>query len=243
VIVNEAVAKAFWPGASAIGQCAKYGSDSVCSEVIGIVRNVLQFSVTEDRAIVYAPPNHPGNQHARPGAMLVRVSGDPAMIIPHIRKELQALAPTMPFVQVRPYSTLVAPQLQPWRLGAIMFTLFGVIALIIAAVGLYSVMAYWVSQRTHEIGIRMSLGARRSDVVRLVALQSSRAVIAGLVLGGVVAFVASRWISDILYETSPHDPVVYGAAALTLALAAAIASIVPARRSAAVEPAQAIRNE
>jgi predicted permease len=243
VIVNEAVAKAFWPSTSAIGQCAKYGSDSVCSEVIGIVRNVLQFSVTEDRAIVYAPPKHPGNRHARPGAMLVRVSGDPARIIPSVRKELQALAPTMPFVQVRPYSTLVAPQLQPWRLGAIMFTLFGVIALIIAAVGLYSVMAYWVSQRTHEIGIRMSLGARRTDVVRLVALQSSRAVVAGLVLGGVVAFVASRWISDMLYETSPHDPVVYGAAALTLALAAAVACIVPARRSAAVDPAQAIRTE
>ncbi len=244
VIVNDAIAKAYWPNASALGQCVMYGGDSTCSEVVGVVRNLLQFSmVNDDRAIVYAPPSHPGNQGAPPRAMLVRISGDPTAIIPVLRRELQALAPTMPFVQVRPYSELVAPQLQPWRLGATMFTLFGVIALVIAAVGLYSVMAYWVSQRSHEIGVRMALGAQRSDVVRLVALQSSRAVVAGLLLGVAGAFVASRWIADLLYETSPHEPVVYGAAALVLALAAIVASIVPVRRSTAVDPAQTIRTE
>jgi predicted lysophospholipase L1 biosynthesis ABC-type transport system permease subunit len=100
-----------------------------------------------------------------------------------------------------------------------------------------------VSQRTHEIGVRMALGARRSDVVRFVALQSSRAVIAGLILGGAAAFVASRWIADMLYQTSPHDPVVYGVAAVVLALASVVASVVPVRRSTAVDPAQAIRTD
>jgi ABC-type antimicrobial peptide transport system permease subunit len=119
-----------------------------------------------------------------------------------VRRELQALEPTMPFVQVKAYSELVAPQLQSWRLGA-----------------------------------------RRSDVVRLVAVQSSRAVIAGLILGGVVAFVGSRWISSMLYETSPHDPLVYSAAAVVLGVAAIVASIVPVRRSTAVDPTQAIRTE
>jgi predicted permease len=244
VIVNEAIANAYWPNESALGKCVKYGGDSVCSEVIGVVRNVLQFSViNDDRAIVYAPPQHPGVHRALPGAMLVRVAADPEAIVPIVRRELQTLAPTMPFVQVKPYSELLAPQLQPWRLAATMFTLFGAIALVIAAVGLYSVMAYWVSQRTQEIGVRMALGARRSDVVRLVALQTSRAIVAGLALGGIGAFVASRWITDMLYETSPHDPVVYTTAALVLALAATVASIVPARRSTAVDPAQAIRTE
>ena len=244
VIVNEALAKAYWPTVSAIGKCAKFGGDSACSEVIGVVRNVMQFSVVnDDRAIVYAPPSHPGNRGALPGAILVRVSADPETLTPMVRRELQALAPTMPFVEVRSYSDIVAPQLQPQRLGATMFTLFGVVALLIAAVGLYSVMAYWVSQRTNEIGVRMALGAERSDIVRLVALQSSRAVVAGLVIGSVVALVASRWISDMLYQTSPHDPFVYGGAALALALAAGVASIVPARRSTAVDPAQAIRTE
>ena len=124
-----------------------------------------------------------------------------------------------------------------------MFTLFGLIALVIAAVGLYSVMAYWVSQRQHEIGVRMALGAQRADVVRLVAWQSSRAIGAGLIVGGVAAFIASRWLTDMLYETSARDPLVYGMAALVLALAATVASIVPARRSASVDPVQAIRAE
>ena len=244
IIVNDAIAKAYWPNGGAIGQCARYGADSACSEVIGVVRNVLQFGlVNDDRAIVYAPPSHPGNRNAPPRAMLVRVSGDPAAIIPAVRRALQALAPTMPFVQVKPYSDLVALQLQPWRLGATMFTLFGLIALLIAAVGLYSTMAYWVSQRSHEIGVRMALGAQRSDVARLVALQSSRAVVAGLLLGGAGAFLGSRRIGDLLYETSPHEPAVYGVAALILGLAAIVASVVPVRRSTAVDPAQTIRSE
>ncbi|HEX7123549.1 MAG TPA: FtsX-like permease family protein, partial [Gemmatimonadaceae bacterium] len=166
-----------------------------------------------------------------------------APIIPLVRAALQNLAPTMPFVSVRSYEDLVAPQLQPWRLAATMFTLFGVIALVIAAVGLYSVTAYWVSQRTHEIGIRMALGAQRSDVVRMVALQSTRAVLAGVVLGGVAAWFASRWLTDLLYETSARDPMAYAGAALLLALAAVVASVVPARRSTAVDPVQAIRAE
>ncbi|HSA56299.1 MAG TPA: ABC transporter permease [Gemmatimonadaceae bacterium] len=244
LIVNEMVARAYWPDASPIGRCAKFGSDTLCSVVVGVVRNVLQFSlIRDDRAIVYAPPSHPGVGDALPRGMLVRVAGDPKTIIPLVRAELQALSPSMPFVTVRPYSELVAAQLQPWRLAATMFALFGVIALVIAAVGLYSVMAYWVSQRRHEIGVRMALGAQRADVVRLVALQSSRAVVAGLILGGVVALVASRWLTDLLYETSARDPVVYGGAALVLGLAAIVASVVPARRSTAVDPAQAIRAE
>lgn len=244
LIVNEMVAKAYWPNESAIGQCARFGRDSLCSQVIGVVRNVLLFSlVNDDRAIVYAPPSHPGVGTALPRALLVRVAGDPSPIISMVRAELQALSPSMPFVSVRPYTELVAPQLQPWRLAATMFTLFGVIALIIAAVGLYSVMAYWVSQRSHEIGIRMALGAQRSHVVRLVALQSSRAIVAGLVLGGAVALVASRWLTGLLYETSARDPMVYGGAALVLAAAGLIASVIPARRSTAVDPVQAIRAE
>ena len=244
VIVNEELAKAYWPNGSALGQCVQYGSDRSCSQVVGIVRTVMQFSViNDDRAIVYAPPRHPGVGRAPPGAMLVRLSGDPVAIIPIIRRELQALSPTMPFVQVKTYGELVAPQFQPWRLGATMFTLFGLIALVIAAVGLYSVMAYWVSQRSHEIGVRMALGAQRSDVLRLVAFQSARAVLGGLLIGGALALIGSRWIGDMLYETSARDPLVYGGAALVLAAAAAVASFVPARRSTAVDPAQAIRNE
>jgi putative ABC transport system permease protein len=244
IIVNELLAKGYWPNANPIGQCAHFGGDRACSEVIGVVGNMMQFSlINDERAIAYAPPGHPGTDRSLPSALLVHISRDPNAVIPLVRRELQAIAPTMPFVEVKSYSELVAPQMQPWRLGATMFTLFGVVALIIAAVGLYSTMAYWVSQRTHEIGVRMALGAKRQDVIRLVAVQSSRAIIAGLLLGGAVAFIASRWIADLLFQTSPHDPLVYAGAAAVLGVAAVVASAVPVRRSTTVDPAQAIRTE
>jgi putative ABC transport system permease protein len=241
-IVNESLANAYWPGADPVGHCVKVFRDSTCSEIVGVVHNVMQFGVVEDfKAIVYVPPSHPAVHGAPPLAMLVRVSRDPAAIVPLVRRELQRLNANMPYVEARPYAELVAWQLQPWRLGASMFTLFGVIALVIAAVGLYSVMSFWVLQRTHEIGVRVALGAQRADVVRLVAWESSRPVFAGLLLGAATAALASRWIGPLLYETSPRSPIVYVGATLVLAVAAIAASVIPARRSVAIDPALAMR--
>jgi putative ABC transport system permease protein len=244
IVVNELLANAYWPGQDPIGQCIRIGRDSTCSQIVGVVGNVMQFRlIKDDRAMVYAPHAHPAHKGVRPSAMLVRVSGDPASTAQLIRSEMQRLAANMPYVRVESYASLVAPQLQPWRLGATMFTLFGVIALIIASVGLYSVMAFWVSQRTQEIGVRMALGAQRFDVVRLIAWQSSRAVGIGLAVGALLAAAASRRVGDLLYETSPTDPAIYLGAAVVLALATVIASLVPTRRSVSIDPAVAIRNE
>ena len=244
LIVNEMIAKAYWPHESPVGKCAMFGSDKTCSTIIGVVNTMLQFSVVkDDRAIVYAPFTHPGADSPLPGVMMVRLSESTAAMIPLIRREIQALSPTMPFVQVKTYGELLEPQMQPWRLGATMFTLFGVIAVVIAGIGLYSVLAYWVSQRTHEIGVRMALGAQRGDVIRLVAAQSSKAILAGVLIALPIALIASRWIADMLYETSPRDPVVYIGAALVLGLATVAATIVPARRSSAVDPAGAMRSD
>ncbi len=245
MLVNEIVAKAYWPGRSPIGECVKLGSDDVCTRVVGVVQNVMLFSmIRDDRAMLYLPPTHPGfGDDKHPDAILVRTSGDPAAIVPAIRARIQGLSPRMPYVQVSPFAELLAPQLRPWRLGATMFTLFGALALIIAAVGLYSVMAYWVSQRTHEIGVRMALGARSADVVALVMRQASRPIVIGILLGGVIAFVASRWLEEMLYETSPHDPLVYAIAGGVLIVSGLVASVVPARRSAEVDPAKALRAE
>jgi predicted permease len=244
MIVNELVAAAYWPGGDAVGQCVTVEDNDRCTEVVGVVENVMLFSlVRDDRALVYLPPAHPLVAKRTPTALLVRTASDAQALIPTMAREIQRLSSDMPHVSVRPYSELVAPQLRPWRLGATMFTLFGIIALVIAAVGLYSVMAYLVAQRTQEIGVRMALGARRNDIVRMVAWQTSRAVVAGLVVGAVAAALASRWLADLLYETSPRDPLVYGGAAAVLMVAAVIASVVPARRSSAVDPALALRAE
>jgi putative ABC transport system permease protein len=241
LIVTETLARGYWPGESAIGKCAQFGADKTCSEIVGVVATVLQFSlVNDDRATAFAPSRHPGVK-GLPQAMLIRSGSEPAALVGVVRRELQALAPTMPFVKVQAYSEMLAPQLQPWRLGATMFTLFGAIALLIAAIGLYSTMAYWVSQRTHEIGVRMALGAQRGDVVRLVVTQGARAIVGGLVLGGAVALFASRYVTELLYETSPRDPRIFAAAALLLAIVALVALIVPVRRSTVVDPSHSLR--
>ena len=242
LLVNQLVADAYWPGRSPIGDCVRLGNDSTCSTVIGIVQNIMMFSIVrDDRAMIYLPRSHPSFGNRPPAGILVRTAGDPDAIAPLVQRELQRLSPNMPFVEVKSYLDILAPQLRPWRLGATMFTLFGVIALVIAAVGLYSVMAYWVAQRRHEIGVRLALGARRGDVVRLVAVQAFRPIAVGLLLGAAGAALSARWVADLLYDTSPHDPWVYGGAALALTLAAAAASVVPARRSAGVDPATALR--
>jgi predicted permease len=242
VIVNETLARGYWPHESALGKCVYFGSDSTCSQIVGVVSTMLQFNIVKDeRAIAYAPFNHPGVRTELPRAMLVRLPEVTPATIDLMRREIQGLAPTMPFVQIRSYSDLLAPEMQPMRLGATMFTLFGVIALLIAAIGLYSVLAYWVSQRTQEIGVRIALGAQRADVIRLIALQSARAVAFGLLIGIPIALLAARGLGDVLYETSPTDPLVYAGAALVLAIATIVASVVPARRSSAVDPAIAMR--
>jgi predicted permease len=244
VIVNETLATGYWPNESPIGKCVTFGDDKACSRVIGVVNTMLQFAIVKDeRAIVYAPFTHPGMPTITPAVMFVRLTKANPAIVSSIRREIQALAPTMPFVQVRSVGELLEPQMRPWRLGALMFTLFGTIAVVIAAIGLYSVLAYWVSQRTHEIGVRMALGAQRGDVIRLVAAQSSKAVAIGLLIALPITLLGSRWIADMLYETSPRDPMVYLGAGLVLALATLAATIVPARRSSAVDPAQAIRTD
>jgi putative ABC transport system permease protein len=244
IIINRTLASGYWPNADPLGQCVKIGSDTTCSTIVGVVEDVMTFQlVKDDRATVYVPPGHASFGNKPPTSFIIRAAGAPQNLVPLVQAQLQTLAPNMPFVRAEPFTDIVAPQLRPWRLGATMFTLFGGIALVIAAVGLYSVMAYWVSQRTQEIGVRMALGAKQTDIVRLVARQTFLAVGLGLVFGGLVAAFASRWIADLLYETSPRDPMVYASAALVLAVAALLASVIPAVRSASVDPALALRTD
>lgn len=241
-VVSEPLAKAYWGNQNPIGTCVRTGNDSTCTTIVGVVGNVMLFSlVNDDRAMIYFPHGHPFGRGQHPDALLIRTTGDPAPIVPLIRSELQRLSPRMPYVHVQPYIDIVAPELRPWRLGASMFTIFGVFALIIAAVGLYSVIAYWVEQRTHEIGVRMALGAQRGDVVRLVALNASRPIVIGVALGLIAAALSARFVADMLYETSPHDVMVYAVAAILLLVSGVVASVIPARRAATVDPQIALR--
>ncbi|HKN66867.1 MAG TPA: ADOP family duplicated permease, partial [Gemmatimonadaceae bacterium] len=244
MLVNSIVADAYWPGGNAIGQCVKFSDDKACTTVVGVVENMMLFRlVNDDRASIYVPWTHPEFKNATASGMVVRAHANGEQLAPVLLPAMRTVAPLMPFVSVEPYTQIVAPELRPWRLGATMFSIFGILATIIAAVGLYSVMAYWASQRTHEIGVRMALGARAVDVVRLLARHAGRTVGAGLAVGTVVSFGLARGVADLLYDTSPREPGVYVLAAAALALAAVVAIIVPARRVTGVDPATALRSD
>jgi ABC-type antimicrobial peptide transport system permease subunit len=244
LIVNKMMADAYWPGQDPIGQCVKLDPDPVCSTVVGVVENVLFFKmVNDDRASYYIPWGHASYSKTLASAMIVRVRGDVDQLLQPLHQALQSIAPASSYVTLEPYTQIVSPEMRSWRLGATMFSVFGILATIIAAVGLYSVMAYWASQRTHEIGVRMALGAQRADVVRLLAVNAARTVGIGLTVGTIVALGLSRWAADLLFDTSPRQLSAYVIAASALGVAAVVATVVPARRVAAVDPAVALRNE
>jgi putative ABC transport system permease protein len=151
--------------------------------------------------------------------------------------------PGASYVTVTPFTEIVGSQTRSWQLGATMFVAFGLLALVLAAVGLYSVIAYNVAQRTHELGVRVALGAQAGDVVRLVVTGGIRLAGIGVAIGGVVALWAGKWVKPLLFEVSPKDPIVFAVVAATLIAVALAASWIPARRASRVDPNVALRSD
>jgi ABC-type antimicrobial peptide transport system permease subunit len=170
-----------------------------------------------------------------------RVRGDAAVRAEALRRELQRGMPGASYVTTLPFAEIIVPTMRSWRLGATMFAIFGGLALLLAGIGLYSVIAYSVAQRTHEMGVRVALGARARDVVGMIVLDAVVVAGAGLLLGGLTALAASHWVGPMLFEISPRDPLVYGTVAVVLLAVAAAASWIPAARAARVDPSVALR--
>jgi putative ABC transport system permease protein len=160
-----------------------------------------------------------------------------------VRRRLQRVMPGSGCVSVMPMREVIDPRQRSWQAGATMFVVFGALALVLAAVGLYSVIAYAVAQRTQEIGVRIALGARTRDVLRMVLSEGLRFAVVGIVVGGAIALWASRWVGPLLFSVSPRDPAVYAIVAAVLLGAAVAASLLPALRAARVDPNTALRAE
>ena len=241
VVLSEPMARAYWPGQSAVGRCVLVGSDSTCSTVIGVAAHGRErVSGDEQRFLIYLPAT--ARFEAPYYVLLARSRGASArLLVRPIREAAQRVSPELPYVDVQPLTAMMATQLRPWKLGAQLFSLFGGLAAIIAALGLYSAISYSVARRRHEFGVRRALGAQIADVVHLVLGQGVRATAAGVTLGILAALVSGRFVADLLFDTSPRNPIVLAAVAATMLVVAAAATVIPAWRASRVDPVTALR--
>jgi len=235
------MARQFWPNQNALGKRFHFFGETDLREVVGIVRNTVVNAIGEEpQPLAYLPLT----QDFSPAAtMQVRTNGRPQPVITGVRTHVQSLDNNLALTNWNTIGELLDQGLWAPRMGAALLTVFGGVALILAVVGVYGVLSYSVSQQTREIGIRMAMGAQTSSVLNLVVKQGMRLAIIGLVAGLVIAFVAMRFMSSLLFGISAHDPLIFGGVTLVLALAAVLACYIPARRAAHVDPLVALRYE
>jgi hypothetical protein len=258
-VINEAFAKRFFKNQNPIGE--HFGPDKIKYasnfEIVGVVKDMRYMTYDYNdpvRPMFWVPETQTvefDDQAYRAGEtwshylynIVIWAPGDPPGMEERVRKALVEVDPNFVLYGVDPYTKVLSGDFQQESMIATLTTLFGVLGLLLAAVGLYGVMAYMVEQRTSEIGIRMALGADRGRVVRMVLRGAFSQVGIGLALGVPAAIGAGRLMKDQLFGVKPWDPVMLVFATLLLALAAALASVIPARRAAGVEPMVALRNE
>jgi ABC-type antimicrobial peptide transport system permease subunit len=175
--------------------------------------------------------------------MHVRVAGDPAAMLPLLRREIAAIDPNVPISEDYPLTLRLEYTFKPLRVARAMLTSLGVLAVLLSAIGLYGGLAYNVARRTREIAIRVALGADGASVAGLVLRQGARLAVAGVAIGLTGAFIASGFLSTLLYGVDPHDPLTFIAVPIALCAVALLASYIPARRAARVDPMIALRSE
>ena len=241
VIVNENLAERFWPGQDPIGKRLERGDSEPWRTVVGVVRDTKEFSSDKEPPIsIY----HPHEQFPI-GTMflVVRSSTENSTLTSSITKQMQAIDPELPAFEFRTMEQRLSDSLTRRRFSTFLLGIFAVVALILAAIGIYGLMAYSVTQRTQEIGIRMALGAQPGKIMMMVVRQSLILVLVGVVIGLGGAFALTRVMSSLLYGVSTTDTLTFAAPPLILGMIALLASYFPARRAAHVDPTVALRSE
>jgi putative ABC transport system permease protein len=242
MVVSQAMAAKLWPGEDALGRCVRVGADTVpCSYVVGVAENIKNDQLGEDPGLFYYLAS--AQFHPDQGGLFLRVQGDPEAMQETIRKTLQPIMPGAAYVTVTPIEQIIGEQTQPWRLGATMFVIFGLLALALAAIGLYSVIAFNVGQRLHELGVRIALGATMREIVSHVVTGGLKLAAGGIVLGVAIALGLGRWVEPLLFQESARDPAVIAFVAAVLLAVGALASFIPARRAARIDPIRALKTE
>jgi len=246
VVVSEAMAETLWPGRDAVGQCIRVSWRSPrpdtmpCTTVVGVAENAVHDPAADYPLRYYLPEAQLGFAGRQ---MVLKMRRDPAAAAEEVRRSLQAVMPGHALVTARPARALVDAKRRSWLVGATMFAGFGVLALLVAAVGLYGVIAYTVAQRMHELGVRIALGAQARDVVRLVVGQGMSFAMTGVVVGLGVALLAARWIQPLLFNQSARDPLTFAGVSALIVLVAIVASAGPALRATRADPNTALRSD
>ena len=254
-VVSRSMAERHWPGEEAIGKRFAYANIRRGSEhqpewieIVGIVGDIKHRGLDlESKPEIYVPVYQPlfTNRPTPPLSLYVavRTSGDPAALASSVRREVAAVDPEQPLANVRTMEERLAESVAQRRFNMTLLGVFACVALVLAGVGVYGVMAYAVARRTHEIGVRVALGAQRSDVVRLVLRQGMWLALAGVGVGVAGAYAATRLMTGLLYGVSPTDPLTFLGVSALLTAAALLACLVPARRATKVDPMVALRYE
>ena len=238
VIINEALAKKYWPNEDALGKRITFSDtrkpDVKWMTIVGIVRSIRHRSLDVDPAPEYYLPLAQRPQSAM--ILAVRSKQDARTLAAAIRREILSIDPGQPIANVRTLETVTAESVAPRRMSMVLLGAFAGIALLLASVGIYGVISYLVVQRTHEIGVRMALGAQRGDVLRLVVGHAARLVGVGTVIGLVLAFFSTRTLSAFLYTVGAFDLATFAFVTIALAAVALVASYIPALRATRAEP-------
>jgi putative ABC transport system permease protein len=241
-VISESVARHYWPGAEdPVGRRVRLGGlQSEWRTIVGVVGDVKDWFSGEPEPAVYVPYPQAPQSAMR---LLLRTSGDPLHVVPAARAQISGVDPDQPIYDVKSMEQVLAEQTSGVRLSAAMMSVFAVIALALAGAGIYAVISYLVAQRTHEIGVRMALGARRVDVLSLVVGHALKLAAAGLAIGLPAAYVMTRVMSSALYGVIALDAATFAGFTLLLAAVALLAGYVPARRATGIEPVAALRHE
>jgi predicted permease len=242
VIVSEAFAHRYFNDRNPVGQRIGLGFPQPSSrEIIGVVRDSKYRALSEDpQPFIYQPL---AQNHETGMTLLVRTAGDPLHAIAGVRQAAQSLEKNLPLNDLQPLNQLLASALYPARMGALLLLILGVLALLLAAIGLYGVLTYNVTQRTREVGVRMALGAQPRDVLRLVLREAMSLVAIGITIGWLGAVALARLLAGFLFGISTLDPVTFVAVPLLLTVVAMLACWIPARQATRVEPLTALRHD
>jgi len=247
-IINETMARGYWPNESALGKRFKHGraaSTRPWMTIVGIVADVRQMGVDVPvKAEMYMPFRQAGSQYwYAPRDLVIRTLGNPTSLAAAVTAKVREVDPDQPVSNIRTMEQVLGDEIQQRRTGTTLLGVFAALAVMLAALGIYGVLSYLVTQRTPEFGVRMALGARSGDILRLVLKRGMSLALAGVAIGLAASFALTRLMQSLLFEVSSSDPATFAALALVLSGVAFAACYIPARRATRVDPMVALRYE